>query len=528
MWDLRTRVSITPNIVTSPAIGKQFSVNVDIIEGANVGGYQFEVVFDNTALRYVDSVNGDYLPSGTFFLPHALIGYKHPFSSVRIGATSLAGVSNGDGTLATLTFEVVDVTKSTLYLGNVIFTDSDGEHLPFLGGSSKIVVPPVAPLSAIISITPGPEVSAAIGEEITFSIDITGGENIKEYTIGLRYNEAALRYLSFENGNYLDNVSLWDDDGSVTLRAISRRVGNGDGTLATVTFEVLEPEPTQTSTVNTSSVYIGRAFFRGGDGLWYYIPTTVPIYDDSGQRIGGTLLDNTIVDVRITAPLFGDVNSDGVVNILDLVLVASSFGKSVQLVLVDGQLFAVGDAGILLPAERDPADVNEDGIVNIVDLVKIAGAIGVGEAAAPSSHPQTLEILTVTDVRQWLRQAQHVNLTDATSQRGILFLEKLLEALIPKETQLLANYPNPFNPETWIPYQLAEAGEVEIVIYDMRGIAIRRLPLGHRSAGFYAGKERAAYWDGKNALGEPVASGVYFYTLTADNFTATRKMLILK
>ena len=97
-----------------------------------------------------------------------------------------------------------------------------------------------------------------------------------------------------------------------------------------------------------------------------------------------------------------------------------------------------------------------------------------------------------------------------------------------KQTQLLSNYPNPFNPETWIPYQLAEDSNVAIIISDMRGITIRRLAIGHQPAGIYEGKSRAAYWDGKNALGEPVASGVYFYTLTAGDFTATRKMLIRK
>ena len=273
LWDLRARVGIIPNSVASPGIGEQFSVNVNITAGTNVGGYQFEVVYDRTALRYVDSVNGDYLPAGAFFLPHVLVGYKQPFRSVQIGATSLAGVSNGDGTLATLTFEVVDVKRSIMYLSNVIFTDSEGENLPFLVGSSKTVVPPAAPLSADISITPWPKITAGIGEEITFRIDITGGEDIKRYSISLGYNEAALRYVGFENGNYLDNVSLWGGEGinAVTLQATSLSgSGNGDGTLATVTFKVLEPEPAQTPAVNTSSVYIHGASFRGGDGLWYY------------------------------------------------------------------------------------------------------------------------------------------------------------------------------------------------------------------------------------------------------------------
>ena len=98
----------------------------------------------------------------------------------------------------------------------------------------------------------------------------------------------------------------------------------------------------------------------------------------------------------------------------------------------------------------------------------------------------------------------------------------------PLETSLLANYPNPFNPETWMPYQLASPAEVRIVIYAADGQVIRKLDLGYQPMGFYESRSRAAYWDGKNAVGEPVASGVYFYTFTAGDFTATRRMLILK
>ena len=140
-----------------------------------------------------------------------------------------------------------------------------------------------------------------------------------------------------------------------------------------------------------------------------------------------------------------DVNRDGIVNILDLVSVSSNFGKTGENI----------------------ADVNGDGIVNIVDLVRVAGEMGAG-AAAPAAHSQTLGTLTAADVQHWLTQAQHANLTDATSQRGLLMLQQLLAALIPKETSLLPNYPNPFNPETWIPYQLSEPAEVTLHIYAVR------------------------------------------------------------
>ena len=91
----------------------------------------------------------------------------------------------------------------------------------------------------------------------------------------------------------------------------------------------------------------------------------------------------------------------------------------------------------------------------------------------------------------------------------------------PEKTQLLANYPNPFNPETWIPYELATDTNVRLTIYNTQGVVIRSLQLGHQSAGYYTGRDRAAYWDGRNALGEQVASGLYFYQLETDTMSLT-------
>ena len=97
-----------------------------------------------------------------------------------------------------------------------------------------------------------------------------------------------------------------------------------------------------------------------------------------------------------------------------------------------------------------------------------------------------------------------------------------------KRNRLFQNYPNPFNPETWIPYQLASPAHVRISIWTEDGKLIRTLDLGNKLSGIYQDHDRAAFWDGKNKNGEKIASGVYFYTLTADDFTATRKMLIRK
>ena len=112
--------------------------------------------------------------------------------------------------------------------------------------------------------------------------------------------------------------------------------------------------------------------------------------------------------------------------------------------------------------------------------------------------------------------------------RLIQKLENRIATLVPQQTTLLPNYPNPFNPETWIPYHLAYASDVQITIYDAQGAVVRLLDLGHQRKGYYTHRSRAAHWDGRNAIGERVASGLYFYQLQADNMSLLRKMVILK
>ena len=205
-------------------------------------------------------------------------------------------------------------------------------------------------------------------------------------------------------------------------------------------------------------------------------------------------------------PITVDVNSDGSVNILDLVLIASELGNT-------GQNLAV--------------DVNGDGVVNVFDLILVAGMFD-GAAAAPSAQLQLPATLTAVEVQGWLTDASSLEAKDPIMKRGCLILKQLLASLTPTETELLANYPNPFNPETWIPYRLAEDAFVTLTIYDGADQVVRTLDVGHQIASAYENRSKAVYWDGRNGLGEGVASGVYFYHLSAGDFSATRKMLILK
>ena len=339
------KVSLLPISVQSPNIGQLLELSLKIAKGKNVAGYQATVSFDTTALRYVGSSNGNYLPAEAYVLPPVLTG-----KTLTLAATSLSGKSQGDGTLATLTFEVVAVKASTVSLSDVLLTNGSG----------------------------GSSIPKTENAEIT--------------------------------------------------------------------------EPTHTT-----------------------------------QKLA-------------------DVNKDGVVNIIDLALVASNFGKNGE----------------------NAADVNSDGVVNIVDLTLVAAAFGDTNSAPGAWHPNLADPLTQSNVKQWLHHARQLNRRDPTFQRGLLILERLLASLPPKETALLPNYPNPFNPETWIPYQLSEPADVTLNIYAVNGTLVRTLLLGYQPPGYYRNKNQAAYWDGCNNLGEPVANGIYFYQLQTNEISPLRKMVILK
>ena len=148
-----------------------------------------------------------------------------------------------------------------------------------------------------------------------------------------------------------------------------------------------------------------------------------------------------------------------------------------------------------------------------------------GSTLASGSGDGTILLWDLMRATTW-GDTKRASVTDGTKQLP----EPSTSAapLTPTETALLPNYPNPFNPETWMPYHLAGDADVTLTIHDGKGALVRQLDLGYQSAGFYTDQGRAAYWDGRNQQGEMVTTGVYFCTLTAGDFTTTRKMLVGK
>ena len=325
----------------------------------------------------------------------------------------------------------------------------------------------------------------------TFTLDIRA-ENIFDmagWQFDIAFDPAVLEAIDVSEGNFLkadggatffqsgttDNAS-----GKITGLSAARFSGgvSGVGTLLQVRFKAKSAGETQ----------LALRKFQFGSVTGDNIP--------AGPH-----------EIRITVEerlATGDVNRDGVISILDLILVAQQLGRRVP-------------AG-------SPVDINGDGVVSILDLIRVAQGIA-GSPAAPAAGAKSVDAAMI---EAWIAQARLEDDGSLAFKQGIANLENLLASLIPEETALLRNYPNPFNPETWIPYQLAESAEVTLTIYDMNGQLVQRLEVGHQAAGMYQSRSRAVYWDGRNQLGESVASGLYFYTLTTGDFTATRRMLILK
>ena len=327
----------------------------------------------------------------------------------------------------------------------------------------------------------------------TFTIDISA-ENVFDmagWQFDIAFDPTILEAISVSEGNFLKTAgttffqagSIDNVAGKITALSAARLSAqgvSGTGTLLQVTFKAKSTGETRLTLQNFELGTITGDLIPAG-------PHQVSI----------------TVEGRLAT---GDVNRDGRVSILDLILVAQQLGRRVS----------AGSA----------VDLNGDGIVSILDLILAAQAIGsTTTSAAPAVGAESADAATI---ETWIAQARVEDDGSLAFKQGIENLESLLASLRPKETALLANYPNPFNPETWIPYQLAESAEVTLTIYDMNGQLVRRLAMGYQAAGMYQSRSRAMYWDGRNQLGESVASGLYFYTLTTGDFTATRRMLILK
>ena len=347
--------------------------------------------------------------------------------------------------------------------------------------------------------------------------------DLSAWQMQITYNPMVLKFVGATEGDFLQGGAGADtifiaSTGNGMVKASQARIGR-------TTDATVDP-PVQTLTAPVSGVTGGGLLMTVEFQLLEFAEEALGLSNiqlsDSNQN-SRRVSYHTVVNPIVATHMFPavDVNRDRMVNVMDLVAIAGSLGT------VPG---------------NSRADVNDDGFINVLDLMTVASSSSWGKAVSPVSvrgangsgargkAPQALAAADITPqaIQGWIGLMQVEDDGSAIFDLGIANLEALLASKIPTETKLLLNYPNPFNPETWIPYQLAKATDVTVMIHAMSGSLIRTLELGHQAAGIYKSKSQAAYWNGRNELGEQVASGLYFYTLTAGDFSATAKMLIRK
>lgn len=240
------------------------------------------------------------------------------------------------------------------------------------------------------------------------------------------------------------------------------------------------------------------------------------------------IVGNAIISGTAAPNTYPDVDGNAVFDAYDIIYVVSTLPVAERTVAAaTTALKSISPAFTVVHVDAwiiKATEFNRQDLADVLRHLKTARAAYVATGA-----PQAPALMQrAADVRAALDEARRLNADPATIATLEQLLATLIQAGTPKKTALLMNYPNPFNPETWIPYHLATPAKVSIAIYAADGKLVRTLDLGHLPAGRYQEKSSAAYWDGRNAQGEPVASGLYFYTFTAGEFTATQKMLIRK
>ena len=328
-----------------------------------------------------------------------------------------------------------------------------------------------------------------VGVPFTLDLMVEDVTDLSGWQADIAFNPAVLSAVSVTEGDFLSK-----DGGSTFFQE-----GNINNTTGEITG--LIAARTASGGVSGTGVLLSITFEAQATGEDLLRFRNVKLGQSNGEVMPYTIVINSII---VESSL--DANGDGQIDLLDLTLVAQNLGQA-----------------------SSQADINNDGIVDILDLLAVAQNLGTSTTGlAPSVEPWHLSMLNSTMIQEWIDMAYTVDDGSLAFQLGIANLERLLAAMHPDTTALLANYPNPFNPETWIPYQLAHDTNVTLTIYDTKGAVVRRLNLGHQMAGYYADRIKAAYWDGRNNLGEPVGSGVYFYQLQTEDFSAIRKMVILK
>ncbi|MCZ6678393.1 MAG: T9SS type A sorting domain-containing protein [Candidatus Poribacteria bacterium] len=473
--DTRVKASALPRLFVEviPEGLDQVVARVKVADVTNLFGFQFDLHFNSKLLKVTRLDEGSFLKRGdadTFWRAPEIKNKTRRLNGV-LGTRLTPGGVSGDGTLATVTFEVRKPGTSTLELNGVKLLNEAGHQIDAVIEPGNVNTN--LPVSATLRVVP-----QIVDAFVVAEVQIHDAVNVKRFSVDL----------VFPRG--LQPVGV-----------------NKKRLRGTVIREITEPSTFRFQIYDGGNLdfVLQNGKLTGESGR-----TEVPVMEPGS--------------ITVVASPAWDINRDYKVNLFDIAALGKSFGKSIS-----------EDA-------RPNPDVNRDGIVDIVDFVQIGLHFGEeyspvpGAPAAPAIAletwvPQRVDATQLSTLQQMMREVTRHPLANTPAfMRSRELLAKLLSAAseVPAQTRLLPNFPNPFNPETWMPYQLADDATVKISIYNADGRLIRSLMSGNQLKGSYLTRDKAAYWNGRNDTGELVTSGLYFYHLTAGDFTATKRMVILK
>ena len=485
--------------VHSVSIGDTFTLHLNANQFADLSDWECVLLFDPNILEATEVLEGDFLKQGdvsTRFRNSRIDNTAGEITGLSVTRLAEKGV-NGSGRLLSVVFTAKAIGKARVTLKDLYAYSSDSEEI--LLDIPELIIAVTELNSAILSCSVD-EVPVRVLDTFTLNLNVGDATNFGGWFSDIVFDPAALEAVEIKEGEFLKEGSSETYFLKGTIDNIVGEIKNvgsirlatngvsGTGKLLSVTFTAKKVGDTHISFINHAAGTSDLQIIRLNSSA-------------------------CVINVEERVILIWDVNQDGHVDILDLMHISQYLGKDVAL--------------------SPESDVNADGIIGILDLIVVARHIGTTTGSAPTLTADRVDAIDNSEpiqemIQTWISQAMLQHDGSTVYREAIANLQKLLTTYYPEKTKLLHNYPNPFNPETWIPYQLSEAADVNVTIYAANGRIVRTLVLGHQEVGSYKSRSRAAYWDGKSSSGESVASGIYFYTLSAGDFTATHKMQILK
>ena len=514
-----------PEIKASP--GKDFKVPITLEDESIIFGAKIEIDYDSSLVTPKEAKMGESFSD---------MDIASDFSVPGKAVVEISGDGvTGSGTLVDMTFTSADAVnqEAPFEFGQVLITDVSGEEMaPASLQSGEVKIVPVPDVSLTI-----PEIKTSPGKDFNVPITLEDESIIFGVKIEIDYDSELMTPKEIKLGeSFQDKGMEMAVDLSVPGKAVMDITGDGvtgSGPLVDMTFA------SDDTVDKKGAVTFGNVTVTDANGE----QTTATTSE------GGKVEIVPVPDVKLKIPEIKaspgkDFNVP--INLEDESII---FGTKIEIEYNDelmtlkeaklGESFQ--DKGMEMAVDmtvpgKAVLDISGDGVTGsgpLVDMTFASDETADGEAAVD------IKSVTVTDANgdeapATSLESGKVKISAASVDDSFLSEKDKAGILgkpwtvLPEKSMLLQNFPNPFNPETWIPYQLKEGGEVTLRIFNSQGQLVRRMELGYKPAGSYLNHDVAVYWDGKDSSGQEISSGTYFYNIQAGEFTATKKMVVTR